>query len=148
MREIKKNMMIGEAISINPRVADILIGQGIHCIGCSGVAFETLEQGMKAHGISNKGVNDVIKKINKPGHLEIAKNAESKIKDMLGKKYAYLKIKEKNGKLRLSLEKKKNSDDCEIKENGIKILYSKKNAAKIKSLKIDYSDAKGGFVIK
>lgn len=61
---ITKKTKIGEALKINPNTAEILIKEGLFCVHCPGATQETLEQGLKAHGKTNKEINEIIKKIN------------------------------------------------------------------------------------
>jgi len=65
MRKITKDMNIGDAIKINPKVAEILIKNGLHCVGCAIANMETIEQGAKAHGLSDKDIKKIIEEINK-----------------------------------------------------------------------------------
>ena len=44
---------------------EILQDMGLHCIGCFASQFENLEQGCKGHGMSDKEINELIKKLNK-----------------------------------------------------------------------------------
>ena len=134
MKAIRKDMMIGEAISVNPAVADVLLDRGIHCIGCGGMTFETLEQGLKAHGVRGGQIDKIVEEINKPKALVITTSAEDIISGMMKKKnYKYLRLEEK---------------DKEIKEKGIKVIFDKKYAKKFKNIMIDYSAGAGGFTIK
>ena len=108
MKKINKNMMISEAISINPKVAELLLDKGVHCIGCGGLSFETLEMGLKVHGLSNKEIGALIKKMNVIKEVDFTKEAAKNIKEMLEKSYKYLRIKKDSSRLGLSLEKSKN----------------------------------------
>ena len=140
--------MIGEAISINPKVADILMAKGVHCIGCGGVSFETLEMGMKSHGMSGKDIDNLMEKINSAKDVSITDAAYKKLKAMMKKDYKYLRIKEENKKLGLCLEKAKKKSDLEIKEKGIKVIFDRKYADKVNGVTIDYLVKLGGFAIK
>ena len=64
MEKITKNMMIDEVIRKYPIVAEELFNLGIHCIGCYAMNIETLEQGLKGHGLKDKEVSSLIKKLN------------------------------------------------------------------------------------
>ena len=64
MEKITKNMMIDEIIRKYPAAAEELFNQGIHCIGCYAMNIETLEQGLKGHGLKDKEINDLLKKLN------------------------------------------------------------------------------------
>ncbi len=61
---ITKKMKIGEAIKEKSKVAEVLIEQGIFCVGCPAAAMETIEQGLQAHGKSDKEIDEIIKKMN------------------------------------------------------------------------------------
>ncbi len=148
MKQINKNMMIEEAISINPKVAELLLDKGVHCIGCGGLSFETLEMGLKAHGMSSKDIDELIKRINSAKGINITDNAHKKLKALMKKNYKYLRIKEENKKLGLSLEKIKKKNDLEIKEKGIKVIFDKKYSAKANGVTVDYLSKLGGFAIK
>lgn len=51
---ITKDMGLGEVIQRFPQTMHVFGKYGIHCIGCSMSAFETVEQGAMAHGINVK----------------------------------------------------------------------------------------------
>jgi hybrid cluster-associated redox disulfide protein len=52
MANITKDMLIGEILSINPDVAPILMGAGMHCLGCPSAQGESLEEACYVHGIN------------------------------------------------------------------------------------------------
>ncbi len=60
MSQISKDMTIGEILRINPGVAPILMGIGMHCLGCPSAQSETLEEAAMVHGIE---IEDLMKKI-------------------------------------------------------------------------------------
>ena len=51
MAEITKDMTIGEILASAPEVAPILMGAGMHCLGCPASQGETLEEAAMVHGI-------------------------------------------------------------------------------------------------
>lgn len=51
MAEISKDMTIGEILVADPEVASILMGAGMHCLGCPSAQGETLEEAAMVHGI-------------------------------------------------------------------------------------------------
>ena len=63
--KITKNMSIEEIINKIPNAAGIMFNYGLHCVGCHVAASESLEQGAKAHGLSDKQIADLVKEINK-----------------------------------------------------------------------------------
>ncbi len=60
MAQINKNTMIGELLVIDPDIAPILLGIGMHCLGCPSSQMETIEQAAMVHGINPDDlVNDI-----------------------------------------------------------------------------------------
>ena len=57
-------MTIMEVIEKCPEAGEILMQTGMHCLGCHMASQESLEQGLKAHGMSDEQVEEVVKKIN------------------------------------------------------------------------------------
>ena len=51
MSRITKDTTIGEAIQISEGIVPILMGAGMHCVGCPSSAAETLEEAAAVHGI-------------------------------------------------------------------------------------------------
>jgi len=57
-------MTLGEIVQKFPQAVPLLAESGLHCIGCHVSAFETLEQGCKAHGLSDKEIESLVKRMN------------------------------------------------------------------------------------
>ena len=49
--EITKTTQIGEVLSLNPNVKEVLMGFGLHCFGCPMSQMETIEEAAMVHGI-------------------------------------------------------------------------------------------------
>lgn len=68
--KITKDMIIGDVISVFPEAIEVILEYGIHCIGCHGAMYETLEMGCAIHGINAdalcKEINKRIKESRKP----------------------------------------------------------------------------------
>jgi hybrid cluster-associated redox disulfide protein len=62
--KITKKMTFAEILEKHPEVGNILFESGLHCIGCGGAMYETLEQGCMMHGFSKKQIDDLIKRMN------------------------------------------------------------------------------------
>lgn len=62
MKEINKDMLIGDIIRMKENAADTLIEWGMGCMGCPASQAETLEDACLVHGID---VNDVLASLNK-----------------------------------------------------------------------------------
>lgn len=59
--KIDKEMTIGQLLEVAPEKAEILLQQGMHCLGCPASQAETLEEACQVHGID---VNELIEKLN------------------------------------------------------------------------------------
>ena len=52
MAQITKDTMIGELLKIDAdAVAPVLMGIGMHCLGCPASQMETIEEAAMVHGI-------------------------------------------------------------------------------------------------
>ncbi len=58
---ITKETLISEVLQINSDLAEILLGAGMHCLGCPAAAGESLEEACAVHGID---VDDLVVKLN------------------------------------------------------------------------------------
>ena len=64
MEKIKKTDKIGEILSKYPKLATFLLEAGLSCIGCPMMSLETIEQGCKAHGMSDEEIEKLIEILN------------------------------------------------------------------------------------
>ena len=62
-KEITKNTSFGEVLQINPETAVVFLKHGLHCIGCRMAATETIEQGCKMHGMTDKQIEQLVKEL-------------------------------------------------------------------------------------
>ena len=53
MARVTKDTTIGDVIQIDAGVIPILMGAGMHCVGCPSSAGETLEEAAMVHGIDS-----------------------------------------------------------------------------------------------
>ena len=58
---IEKTMTIGEVLSANNDLAEVLMGVGMHCLGCPMSQRETLEEACQVHGVD---VDELVKTLN------------------------------------------------------------------------------------
>lgn len=72
-QKITKNTLIGGIVEKYPQVVPTLMGFGLHCVGCHVAAFESLEMGLKAHGMDDKQIKDAVKKLNEAIEKSYAK---------------------------------------------------------------------------
>ena len=50
MKHVTKDMNIRELVMMDEGIAEILMGAGMHCLGCMMSHFENLEQACAVHG--------------------------------------------------------------------------------------------------
>lgn len=61
MAKITKDMMISEILKVDPGLAPVLMGAGMHCLCCPASQSETLEQAAMVHSVD---VDELINKLN------------------------------------------------------------------------------------
>ena len=71
---ITKDMLLDDIVIKYPETAVILMGYGLHCIGCIISGFETLEQGAKTHGLTEEEIKLMLKDVNTIALENINKN--------------------------------------------------------------------------
>lgn len=63
MEKVTADMTIGEILEIRgEEVAPVLLGMGMHCLGCPSAQMETLLEACEVHGVD---VNEILSQINK-----------------------------------------------------------------------------------
>ena len=60
MAQVTKQTMIGELLNINENVAPILLGIGMHCLGCPSSQMESIEDAAAVHGVDADALVDTI----------------------------------------------------------------------------------------
>ena len=63
-QKIKKEMLISEIIEKYPDIIPLIMGYGLHCVGCHFSAMDTLEAGAKIHGMSDEDIKMMVKDSN------------------------------------------------------------------------------------
>ena len=61
MAKVTKDTMIGELLHINADIAPMLLGIGMHCLGCPSSQMETIAEAAMVHGINP---DDLVEDIN------------------------------------------------------------------------------------
>jgi len=62
--EVTKDTTIGELVKKHPHAAYVLLSRGLHCLGCAVGYHETIEQGAKAHGLTDEDIKNMVHEIN------------------------------------------------------------------------------------
>lgn len=58
--KVTKDTMIGELLRIDEGIAPILLGIGMHCLGCPASQMETVGEAAQVHGIDPEDLVDEI----------------------------------------------------------------------------------------
>lgn len=58
---ISKDMLIGELVQMDELIPQMLMGAGMHCLGCPASQAESLEEACVVHGID---CDDLVSKMN------------------------------------------------------------------------------------
>ncbi len=61
---VTKEMFLIDIIAKYPEAAPILMGYGLHCVGCHFSGADTLEMGAKMHGIDDEILEMILKDVN------------------------------------------------------------------------------------
>ena len=61
MAKVTKDTMIGELLQINADIAPLLLGIGMHCLGCPSAQMETIAEAAMVHGYNP---DDLVEDIN------------------------------------------------------------------------------------
>ena len=62
MAQVTKETMIGDLLNINlDAAAPVLLGIGMHCLGCPASQMETIEQAAAVHGVD---ADELVKTLN------------------------------------------------------------------------------------
>ncbi|HBE03909.1 MAG: disulfide oxidoreductase [Spirochaetes bacterium GWF1_41_5] len=63
--KISREMTFQQVMERKPEAAEIMMKYGLHCIGCHISAYETVEEGARAHGISEDNIDNLLSELNK-----------------------------------------------------------------------------------
>lgn len=157
---ITKDMTIGEVIQKYPSVIEPLLETGVHCVGCGASYWETLEQGLKGHGMPDEMVDEVVAKLNGYVKDEAPAAKEEKVLSITKKaaeKITELQVKQKKEGQGLRVmvvpggcsgfsygfdwETKAQAEDVVVEEQGVKLFVDKNSMEQLKGSKLDYVDA-------
>lgn len=61
MAKVSKDMLIGDIVCIDDGIIPILLGAGMHCLGCPSAQGESLEEAAMVHGLD---VDELVVQIN------------------------------------------------------------------------------------
>lgn len=61
MKQVTKDMYIGEVLKLDRGLAEILMNAGMHCLGCPSSQMESIEEAAMVHGFN---VDDLLEQLN------------------------------------------------------------------------------------
>jgi len=67
---IRRDMSIAEATQLYPETAEVLMENGVGCVGCGAAFFETIEQGLAGHGMPEEQIDSIVADMNKMVQLQ------------------------------------------------------------------------------
>jgi hybrid cluster-associated redox disulfide protein len=65
MKKITKKTKLSELMESHPETAEVLLDSGMGCFGCPMAMQETVEDGCRAHGMSDKDIDKLVDNLNK-----------------------------------------------------------------------------------
>lgn len=60
-KKITKDMLIGDVLKVDSNLAPILMGIGMHCLGCPSSQMESLSDACMVHGVN---ADELVEKLN------------------------------------------------------------------------------------
>ncbi len=141
---VEKDILIGELLKEHPEVSSLLKRSGFHCVGCGMASMETLEQGCKAHGFSDKMIDELLEKINKTisGEISLSESAEEKLSNEF--EGGEVRIK-KNPEGFEIVEGKVKDEDRVFEQEELTLIVDPESLKELRGKTLDFHN--GGFVI-
>ncbi len=163
--KITKDMTIGELVQKYPSCSEVLLEAGVHCVGCGAAFWETIEQGLKGHGMTDEDVDEVVKQLNDAiptdaggsnDTVVVTEKAAEKLKNILKeqKKEGYgLRIEVLPGgcsgfQYAFDFENEKKENDTVIEVSGVNFFVDNESIKMLKGARIDYVDSLQGAGFK
>ena len=152
---LNKKDTLGQIIQNYPEVAPILAKAGLHCVGCHVSAYESIEDGCLAHGLTAKDIDNIIKKANiaikkfdSLPEVSFTKKATVELeKKKLKEKGKYVRVAPVFDGYDFEVTKKKESDEVII-DSKLSIVADKRTQRFLKGVIVDYSDKEKDFTAK
>lgn len=84
-------MRVQDILALLPHAEPLLAEYGLHCVGCAGSAFETLEEGYRSHGFEEDKLDDLVTDLNalfgrqpdRPKTIEVTEAAAKGLMEIL-----------------------------------------------------------------
>ena len=161
---INKDMTIGDLVQKYPSVTEILLGEGVHCVGCGASYSETIEQGLAGHGKTDEEIAEVVKRMNEAIPNEVGSSdkvivtekAANKLKEILksqNKEGMGLRIQVMSGgcsgyQYGFDFEDTSKENDTVVEVSGVKFYIDNESLSMIRGAKVDYVESLQGAGFK
>ena len=163
-QKITKDMTIGDLVKLYPSTVEVLMGEGVHCVGCGASYWETIEQGLASHGKTDEQIADVVKRLNEAIPNEVGSSdkvivtekAANKLKEILksqNKEGMGLRIQVMSGgcsgyQYGFDFEDKAKENDTVIEVLEVKFYVDNESLSMIRGAKVDYVESLQGAGFK
>jgi len=167
VKEVKKSDTIQAIFDKYPgkaqKLSSLMTNAGLHCVGCDAAVWETLEQGVMGHGMSQEildklvvDINETINSKEEETALGMTEVACEKIKELLkkeGKDNWGLQINLAEGgcsgfMYEFALKEKASDTEETFETKGVKVFITKNHLDKMQGSEIDYVDGIQGAGFK
>ncbi len=171
---VMKEMTMGDIIQKWPAAADIMQGYGLHCFGCHVNLFESLEQGVLGHGMTEEVMSNLLADLNKmAGGAAVEAKAAEKIEeksDVILTEIAATKLQELLNKqektpdygirvqvirggcagymYNMDFERVQQNNDKLLEMHGVKLFFDKDSYSLLNGVTINYVETLQGAGFK
>jgi len=155
---INRTDTLGALMEKHPEVAPLLAQSGLHCVGCHVSAYESLEQGCKAHGMTEHEITELVKSANKMVELfdkmpRVAFSgmaAKELHKRASKEKKKFVRVVQAFGEFDFDAAGKKEKGEVELSagkgKEVVKVLADKRIERLLRGIRIDFDKEKKDFV--
>ena len=158
------DMTIGDVISKYPSTIEVLLRNGVHCVGCGAKTFESIGDGLLGHGFDEQKINRILTELNDSievvkdqGEVQITTKAADKLKEMIeknNKQGSGMRVQVVPGgcagfQYGFDFETQKKEDDTVLVVNGVEFYIDSQSMMHLRGARIDYIDTlqESGFRI-
>ncbi|MCR4335988.1 MAG: iron-sulfur cluster assembly accessory protein [archaeon] len=160
--QITSDMNIGEVVARFPETAEIMMGYGLHCIGCHVNPYESIQDGASAHGMKQETIDGMVKEMNESvagieeKDITLSESAATKFMELMekeNKKGWGLKFTVEPGGCSgysyvMDFAEKPEADEKVVEEKGLMVFIEKNIFPQVKGVRIDYADGLQGAGFK
>lgn len=154
---VTKDMTLSQIIEQVPAAQDIMMDYGLHCFGCAFNGYETLEQGILGHGMSDGDLEHILREINEVATdlptitvkgITVSERALRKVEEIQEaeqKEGWYLSVDflmNESGKRDFFLDfaQEPGENQTPVRFEGVMLLFPKKALKDLNGLTMDYTN--------